>query len=181
MFDEADLKTLGELINQGIQTFAQSHGIISGTSKQASETVFEDVATGERLTKQAASEENINYMNMKQTYDLYQHINVDGIGRNRVHFDKMMATAQSHTERLYAISEQAVLNGGLGANLVNNNTAQGSNLSNNQAAAHRDIATNEQWNLSEANLALVSILKGMGTSDTVIAEILARLPNDEEA
>lgn len=172
MFDDADLKTIGELIDQGIQTFAQSHGVISGASKQASETVMADVGSDERYKKQGPSESSTNYMNTKRTYDAYLGVDLEALGRNRLSFDKMITAAQGHTERMYTLSEQALENSIQRDNLVNNNSAQRSNLVNNQAAAHRDIATNEQWNLSEQNFLIAQALKNAGVDSSVIAEIM---------
>ncbi len=178
MLEKEDLQTIGELISQGIQTYAQSQGVSSGVTKGGSETIFEDVATGERLTKQQAAEENINYMNMKRTYDSHQSADLDVFGRNRIHFDKMTTVAQGHTERLYAIAENSLESSVSRDNIVNSNAGFQANVTNSQVTAHRDVATNEQWNLSEQNWLIVAALKDKGISDATISSIVSRMPSE---
>ena len=103
--------------------------------------------------------------NLKRTYDIHQTDERESFSRNRLHFDNMLTQLQTHVANLNQMTIQS---------LANNQNQ--SNLGNLQAIAHRDLATDREWNINETDLSAKSAAV---LSDAILAGVAKNKPATE--
>lgn len=94
-----------------------------------------------------------NAINMKRTYDEYQHESLESIRRNRTVVDRMAGLSVDHDSQIRNLSMQALQNAVETANLVGK-----------QAVAHRDIAIDREWNVDEVAAIAAAVIKAVQVS-----------------
>jgi hypothetical protein len=129
---------------------------------------MEDIAGGERLTKESIDNAGMLFMNEKRTYDEYQQESLESIKRNRTYVDKILSDAHGYDMGARNIANQALQNAVETANMVGK-----------QAVRHGDLSIDRQWNVDEAGYTAADILKAAGSDTTtlkaIVAEILAEM------
>lgn len=151
-------------ISQAISKVMQTQTETTGGSSVSAKTVLGEIAGGtERIEKDQLGESGLLFANSKRTYDEYQSVSLDAIGKNRAHFDKLISDAQSADGRTRDISIQALQNAVETANMVSKNALDGCNLANKQSIAHRDIAINTEWDTAaEVQATIITALTSPG-------------------
>lgn len=142
---------IGQELNQGMDSlFTKLSGIVeNATGTQVSEERTYDIGEGEAWKA-----------NMKRMFDEYQNVSLDGIGKNRNHFDKLVSDAQESDNRKRSIADQALQNAVETANMVGK-----------QAVRHSDVAIDRQWNVDEQAGFVAKILNSI--QDPAMATAMA--------
>jgi hypothetical protein len=144
----------GQNSNQSIDDLLQNLAQNVGSANV--ESNVSDISGDENLEADLINQGRITNANVKRTYDTYQNADLESIGRNREHFDRMMAAAQSHTERLYGIAEQ-----NLGNISVNNHAMT------QQTIDHRDTSYDRIVNVDEQGYQATEILNNTAFKDGI--------------
>ncbi|MHA2046937.1 MAG: hypothetical protein ACW99G_19270 [Candidatus Thorarchaeota archaeon] len=182
---------LGEQLNQTVSS-AVSEGISQGMQKLFGANASDlgsrvnvgtsretDIGEGERATIENLNDKDLFLTNQKLTYDNYLEMISDVSRRSRLQYDQMSLTNLSHYNRVLALTEQNLASSYGTADMTGKNAVQGNNTTNTQMVAHRDIATNEQWNLSEQNYLILKSLMATGADGTILAQVLSAMINSE--
>lgn len=151
---------IGQELNQGMDSlFSKLSSLLSGqTTKQATETDYSDVGMDEFA--KFSTENMMN--NAKRTYDEYQRVSLDGVDKNRAHFDKVVSDAQEADNRKRNIADQALQNAVETANMVSK-----------QAVRHADLSIDRQWNVDEQAGFVAKILNSIQDPATSAAMAVA--------
>lgn len=162
---------IGQTVSQSIQKLLQTLGVATtGTSYQRA---VEDIGETEVTAKELIKESGLRFSNEKRTYDEYQNVSLDAIGKNRGHFDKLVSDAQSHHAELDNALSLAVVNAVENMNMIAKNVIESANMVAKQAVRHGDIAIDRQWNVDEQNWAVVEILTKEALADMVSEAVAA--------
>ena len=149
---------VGQAVNQSNDAMmSKLSDMLSGlTTKQAVEEVLSDPGLDEFAKFQTENMMN----NAKRTYDEYQRVSLDGVDKNRVHFDKVVSDAQESDSRKRNIADQALQNAVETANMVGK-----------QAVRHADLSIDRQWNVDEQAGFVAKILNSI--QDPAMATAMA--------
>jgi hypothetical protein len=145
---------IGQELNQGMDSLFTKLSEI--TAKTATEEVLSDPGLDEFAKFQTENMMN----NAKRTYDEYQRVSLEGVDKNRVHFDKIISDSQEHTGNIRNITTQAL-----------QNAVETQNMVAKQAVRHGDIAIDRQWNVDEQAGFVAKILNSI--QDPAMATAMA--------
>lgn len=106
----------------------------------------EDIAEGERATKENLTESGILFLNSKRTFDEYQEASLASIRRSQQQFDLTMAQTQANLAQINQITLQHLQNSVQVTHVANLNTTEAANKTMNRAGRHDDLAADAQWN-----------------------------------
>lgn len=151
---------VGQSVSEAISKLLQSQTLSTGVS--ATETRMEDIASGERLTKESMDNAGILFMNQKRTYDEYQHESLESVRRNRSYVDKVLADIHEYSMGKQNIANQALQNAVETANMVGK-----------QAVRHGDLSIDRQWNVDEQGYTVADILRDQTFKDAIAAAVAA--------
>ena len=108
--------------------------------------------------KRNIEQSELDYINAKRTYDTYQDLDIQTARHNA-----------KVAEDIHGLVMQVMQNGINAANLALTNAVDSSNIENKQAIAHRDIATDREWNVDE----VAELVANTSTFKDVIAAAVA--------
>ena len=149
---------VGQSVSEAISKLLTSQNLSSGLS--ASESRMEDIASGERLTKESIDNAAMLFSNQKRTYDEYQQESLESIKRNRSYVDKILSDAHGYDNGARNIANQALQNAVETANLVGK-----------QAVRHGDISIDRQWNVDEQGYTAENILRDSTFKEAIAAAV----------
>ena len=152
MTEKVSAETVEQMIADAINT------LMAKVSKLGVESVITDPGIDEFWKAQVGNLFN----NTKRTYDEYQNVSLDGLGKNRAHFDKVISDGQESDNRKRNIADQALQNAVETANMVSK-----------QAVRHSDIAIDRQWNVDEQGYTAEKIIAGLQEPAVIAAMVAA--------
>ncbi len=171
---------VSEGITQGMSKLFGMNASALGSTVNTSTSRETDVSEGERATIGNLNDGDLYNLNKKMTYDSFLEMNLSGARRAQLQFDQMSLTNLSHYNRVLAMTEQNLSSSLATADMTAKNAVHNNNLANGQTLDDRDLATNEKWNISEANIIAMKAILGSGVDAAVIVEILKNMVTPEE-